>query len=68
MWFSTLSRNGRHFANDILKYILLNEMLCMLISISLKFVPKSVIDSKSSLVSGNGLVHEPMVADIYVIT
>ena len=43
-------QNGRHFADDIFKCIFLNQNLCILIKISLKFVPKGLIDNKSSLV------------------
>ena len=37
-------------ADDIFICILMNEMFCILIQISLKFVPKGPIDSKSMLV------------------
>ena len=33
-------QNGRHFADDIFRCIFVNEKLCILIRISLKFVPK----------------------------
>ena len=39
-------QNGNHFVNDIFKCILLNEKFCILIPISLKFVPKGPIDNK----------------------
>ena len=45
-----LRENGCHFADNILKYIFMNENLCILIPISLKFVPKRPVDSKSLLV------------------
>ena len=38
-----------HFA-DIFKCIFMNEKLCILVRISLKFVPKGPIDNKSALV------------------
>ena len=38
-------QNGRHFADDILKYIFLNENIWIPIGISLKFVPKGPIDN-----------------------
>ena len=38
------------FADDILKYISMNEKFCISIRISLKFVPKGPIDNKSALV------------------
>ena len=33
------AQNRRHFAHDIFKYSFLNENYCILIQISLKFVP-----------------------------
>ena len=38
------------FADDIFKSILLNEFFCMLIKISLKFVPKIPIDNNPTSV------------------
>ena len=46
----TLDKNGRHFADDIFKSILLNEKFCMLIKISLKFVPMIPIDNNPASV------------------
>ena len=43
-------QNGHHFADDILKWIFMNENFCILIKISLKFVPEGPIDKKSVLV------------------
>ena len=43
-------QNGRHFADDNLKCIFLNENDRIRIRISLKFVPRSPIDNKSALV------------------
>ena len=43
-------QNGRHFADDIFKCIFMNEKFCILIRISLKFVPKGPIDCKLALV------------------
>ena len=37
-------------ADDIFKCIFLNEKFCILIAISLKFVPKGPIDNTSALV------------------
>ena len=50
--FNTLSprQNGRHFANDILKCIFLNENIWIPIKISLKFVPKGPINNIPALV------------------
>ena len=41
---------GRHFADDIFECILMIEKLCILLRISLKFVPKGPIGSTSALV------------------
>ena len=38
-------RNGHHFPDDIFKWIFLNENVWMLIKISLKFVPKGLINN-----------------------
>ena len=43
-------QNRRRFADDILKCIFLNEHVCVLIRISLKFVPRVRIDNKKALV------------------
>ena len=43
-------QNGRHFADDIFKWISMNEKFCILIRISLKCVHKGRIDEKSALV------------------
>ena len=44
-------QNGRHFADDILSWIFVNEKLCILkIKISMKFVPKGPIDNNPALV------------------
>ena len=50
--FNTLRprQNGRHFADDIFKCILLNENVLLPIKISLKFVPKCPINNISTLV------------------
>ena len=42
-------QNGRHFA-DILKYIFLNETVWISIKMSLKFVPKGIINNIPALV------------------
>ena len=42
--------NDRHFADDIFRCIFVNEKFCILIQISVKFVPKGQIDYKSALV------------------
>ena len=43
-------QNGCHFANDIFKFISLNENCCILIQILLKFVPKGLISNKPAMV------------------
>ena len=43
-------QNGRLCADDIFKCILMNRKFCILIQISLKFIPKGPIDRKSALV------------------
>ena len=64
---SLFVQNGRPFADDIFKCILMNENVCILIHISLKFVPKGSIDDKPALVqimawcrAGNKPLPEPM--------
>ena len=67
--FNTLRprQNGRHPADDIFKWIFLNENVWFLIKISLKFVPKGLINNIPSLVQimawrrpGNKPLCEPM--------
>ena len=43
-------QNGRHFADDILNCIFLNENVWISFKISLKFVPKGLINNIASLV------------------
>ena len=40
---------GRHFADYIFKCIFMNEKFCILIQVSLKFIPKGQIDNNSAL-------------------
>ena len=51
-WVNTLRprQNGRHFPDDIFNCIFLNENVCILIKISLKFVPKGPIINIPALV------------------
>ena len=51
-WVNTLRprQNGRHFPDDILEWIFLNENVWILIEISLKFVPKGQINNIPVLV------------------
>ena len=67
--FNTLRprTNGRHFPDDILKCISLNESVWLLIKISLKFVPKDPINNIPALVQmmawrwpGDKPLSEPM--------
>ena len=60
-------QNGRHFADIIFKWILLNENWWILIKISLRFVPRGPIDDILALVQrmawhrlGNKPLSEPM--------
>ena len=43
-------QNGRHFADDIFRWIFMNEKFCILIKISLKFVLKGAINNNPALV------------------
>ena len=45
-----LRQNGRHFTDDIFRCIFVNEKFCILIKISLKFVPKGPTDNNPALV------------------
>ena len=42
-------QNGRHFADDSFKCILLHENISISINVSLKFVPKGQINNISAL-------------------
>ena len=64
-------QDGRHFPEDILKCIFLNENISISINISLKFVPKGRINNNPALVqimawrrSGDKPLPEPMVVRI----
>ena len=67
--FNTLRprQNGRHFPDDIFKWIFLNENVWILINISLKFVPRGPINNIPTLVQvmawrrpGDKPLSEPM--------
>ena len=45
----TPRQNGRHFPDDVLKWIFLNENVSILLKISLKFVPKVRINNIPAL-------------------
>ena len=71
--FNTLRprQNGRHFADDIFKYIFLNENLWIPIKISLKFVPKGRMNNIPALVQimawrlpGDKPLFEPMMVSL----
>ena len=47
---SPLGQNGPHFADDIFRCIFVNENFCILIKISLKFVPRGPIDNNQAFV------------------
>ena len=71
--FNTLRprQNGRHFPDNIFKWIFLNENVWIPIKISLKFVPQGPIDNIPSLVQimawrqpGNKPLSEPMMVSL----
>ena len=43
-------QTGLHLAHDIFRSVFMNEKFCILIKISLKFVPKGPIDNNPALV------------------
>ena len=51
-WFNSSppGQNGLHFTDNIFRCILVNEKFCILIKISLKFVPKGPIVINPELV------------------
>ena len=64
---SPLGQNDRHFTDNIFRCIFVNEKFCILVKISLKFVPKGLIDNKPALVEimawrqiGDKPLSEPM--------
>ena len=66
-----IEQNGRHFPDDIFKCNFMNEKFCVLIQISLKFVPKGSINNIPVLVQimawcrpGNKPSSEPMVVSL----
>ena len=72
-WFNTLRprQNGRHFPDDIVKCIFLNKNVWISINISLKFVPKSLLNNIPSLVQimawhrpGGKPLSEPMMVSL----
>ena len=80
MWFHNSSpseKSGHLFADNIFRCILTNDKLCILIKISLKFVPKGPIDNNQALVQimawrqiGDKPLSEPMLTrftDTYMV-
>ena len=72
-FFNTLRprQNGRHFPDDILKWIFLNENVWISIEIPLKFVPKGQINNIPALVQimawrrpGDKPLSEPMMVSL----
>ena len=66
-WLNT-GHSGGHFADDIFESIFVNEKFCILIKISLKFVPKVPINNIPALVQiivwrrpGDKLLSGPMI-------
>ena len=62
--FNTLRprQNGRHFPDNILKCILLNENVSISIMISLKFVPKDLIYT----IPGDKILSKPMMISLLI--
>ena len=46
---STLGQSGRHFTDDIFRFIFANENFCILIKISLRVIPEGPIDNNPVL-------------------
>ena len=72
-WVNTLRprQNGRHFADDIFKWIFLNENVSIPIKIPMKFVPKCPINNIPALVQimawrrpGDKPLSEPMMVSL----
>ena len=64
-------QNGRHFTDDMFKYIYFNENIWILNKISLKYVPWGLIDNMSALVQimawchpGGKPLSEPMLTQL----
>ena len=64
-------QNGRHFADDTFKRIFMNENVRIFINISLKFVPKGLINNIPALVQimawcrpGDKPLSEPMMVNL----
>ena len=55
----SLDKNGRHFANDIFKWIFMSEEFCVFIQFLLTFVPKGPMTNESVLVRVMAWCHYP---------
>ena len=62
-----LGQKGCIFTDNIFRYIFVNEKFCILVKISLKFVPMGLVDNNAALVQimacpriGNMPLSEPM--------
>ena len=69
------TQNGRHFPDDIFKWIFLNENIWISIKISVKFVPKGHINNTPALVQimawrrqGDKQLSEPMMVSLLTHT
>ena len=76
-WVNTLRprQNGRHFADDTFKRIFMNENVRISINISLKFVPKGLINNIPAMVQimgwrrpGDKPLSEPMMVNLLTHT
>ena len=72
-WVNTLRlrQNGHHFADNNFKCIFLNENICVLINVSLQFVPKGPINNIPALIQtkacrwpGDKPLSEPMMVSL----
>ena len=57
---SPSAQNGHHSSDNIFKYIFMNAKFCILIQISLEFVPKGPIDNNSALFGAKPLLTDPV--------
>ena len=72
---SPLGQNGCHFADNIIKSIMLNENVWISIKISLKFVPNGTINNILALVQimtwhrpGDKPLSEPMMVNLQALS
>ena len=50
LFYPPPTENGHHFGNDSFRHIFMKENICILIKISLKFVPKGPINNNPALI------------------